>query len=146
MTILALLPKDKETSRWTLFTVFGVTLLSTFAMIVYPILTKFLGLNPQETSFFLCVTIHDVAQVIGAGYAVSDTVGNTAALTKMMRVAMLVPVSFVISVALSRQAGGTTSLKKSLPWFVILFALFTAVNSFGLVSNAFGEFLSAASR
>jgi uncharacterized membrane protein YadS len=56
-----------------------------------------------------------VAQVIGAGYAVSDTVGNTAALTKMMSVAMLVPVSFVIAVVLSRQTGGTISLKKSLP-------------------------------
>jgi uncharacterized integral membrane protein (TIGR00698 family) len=146
MAISALLPKNEETSRWTLFTVVGVTSLSTLAMIVYPILTKFLGLNPQETGFFLGATIHDVAQVMGAGYAVSDTVGNTAALTKMMRVAMLVPVSFVIAVGLTRHTGGTVSLKKSLPWFVVLFALFAAVNSFGLVSNTLGEFLSAASR
>jgi uncharacterized integral membrane protein (TIGR00698 family) len=146
MTISALLPKDEETSRWTLFTVVGVTSLSTLAMIVYPILTKFLGLNSQETGFFLGATIHDVAQVMGAGYAVSDTVGNTAALTKIMRVAMLVPVSIVIAVALSRHTGETVSLKKSLPWFVVLFALFAAANSFGLVSNTFGEFLSAASR
>ena len=146
MAISALLPKSEETSRWTLFTVVGVTSLSTLAMIVYPILTRFLGLNPQETGFFLGATIHDVAQVMGAGYAVSDTVGNTAALTKMMRVAMLVPVSFLIAVALSHNHSEAIDLRKSIPWFVVLFALFAAVNSFGLVSNTFGEFLSAASR
>ena len=146
MAISALLPKSEETSRWTLFTVVGVTSLSTLAMIIYPILTKVLGLNPQETGLFLGATIHDVAQVMGAGYAVSDTVGNTAALTKMMRVAMLVPVSFVIAVVLSRNTYETIDLKKSLPWFVVLFALFAAVNSFGLVPYVFGEFLTAASR
>ena len=146
MAISALLPKSEETSRWTLFTVVGVTSLSTLAMIIYPILTKVLGLNPQETGLFLGATIHDVAQVMGAGYAVSDTVGNTAALTKMLRVAMLVPVSFVIAVVLSRNTGNAIDLKKSLPWFVVLFAVFSAINSFGFVSHALGELLSAASR
>ena len=146
MTISALLPKSEETSGWTLFTVVGVTSLSTLAMIAYPILTKLFNLSPQETGFFLGATIHDVAQVMGAGYAVSDTVGNTAALTKMMRVAMLVPISFVIAVVLSHNTSEAIDLKKSLPWFVVLFALFAAVNTFGLVPRAFGEFLSAASR
>ena len=146
MTISALLPKNEETTRWTLFTVVGVTSLSTLAMIIYPILTKFLSLNPQETGFFLGATIHDVAQVMGASYAVSDIVGNTAALTKMMRVAMLAPASFAIALALTRHAGAAVSLKKSLPWFVVLFAIFAAFNSFGFVSIQLGEFLSAASR
>lgn len=146
MAISVLLPKSEETSRWTLFTVVGVTSLSTLAMIIYPILTKVLGLNPQETGLFFGATIHDVAQVMGAGYAVSDTVGNTAALTKMMRVAMLVPVSFVIAVVLSRNTGNAIDLRKSLPWFVVLFALFATINSFGFVSHGLGELLSAASR
>ena len=38
---------------------------------------------------FLGATIHDVAQVVGAGYAVSRETGDTATVVKLMRVAML---------------------------------------------------------
>ena len=146
LTVSALLPKDEETSRWTLFTVVGVTALSTVAMIVYPVLAKLLGLSSHDTGLFLGATIHDVAQVMGAGYAVSDSVGDVAALTKMMRVAMLVPVAFVITLALSGTSGSTGGLRKSLPWFVGLFVVFAVANSLGYVPMAVDEFMSTASR
>ena len=146
LTISALLPKSEETSRWTLFTVVGVTSLSTLAMIIYPILAKFSGLDMHETGFFLGATIHDVAQVMGAGYAVSDSVGDTAALIKMIRVAMLVPVAFIISLVLSGAVGRATRLPKSLPWFLVLFVVFAAANSASLMPAAVLTHLSDASR
>jgi uncharacterized integral membrane protein (TIGR00698 family) len=146
MTISSLLPKGEDATRWTLFTVVGVTALSTIAMIGYPILASLLALDNHDTGFFLGATIHDVAQVMGAGYAVSDNAGDVAALTKMMRVAMLVPISFVITVVLSGASGGIARLHKSLPWFVGLFAIFAVLNNLVAVPLAATDLLSAASR
>ena len=146
MTISALLPKSEETSRWTLFTVVGVTSLSTLAMIIYPILASFIGLDSHDTGFFLGATIHDVAQVMGAGYAVSDSTGDTAALTKMIRVSMLVPVAFVISLAVSDKVGRTGSIGKALPWFLVLFVAFATASSLNLVPQAMLIVVSDASR
>ena len=87
-------------------------------MIGYPVLASSLNLSSHDTGFFLGATIHDVAQVMGAGYAVSDTTGDVAALTKIMPVAMLVPVAFAITMVLSSASGGVGKLHKSLPWFV----------------------------
>ena len=146
MTISALLPKNEDTTRWTLFTVVGVTALSTVAMIGYPVLASSLNLSSHDAGFFLGATIHDVAQVMGAGYAVSDTTGDIAALTKMMRVAMLVPVAFAITMVLSGASGGVAELHKSLPWFVGLFAVFVVLNNLMVVPKSVIDFLSSTSR
>ena len=75
-----------------MFTVIGVSALSTLAMIVYPMLARALGLDPLPAGIFLGATIHDVAQVVGAGYSMSTETGDVATLVKLMRVAMLLPV------------------------------------------------------
>ncbi len=146
LTISALLPKDEDTARWTLFTVVGVTALSTIAMIAYPVLAAFLGLSSHDTGFFIGATIHDVAQVMGAGYAVSDSAGDTAALIKMMRVAMLVPVSFAMVALLADRSGQALKLRTALPWFVCLFVVFAVTNSLGYVPSVLADQMSLASR
>ena len=54
------------------FVVVAVNALATLAMLVYPPLCILLGFDPQTTGVMLGGTIHDVAQVVGAGYAVSN--------------------------------------------------------------------------
>ena len=57
--------------------------------------------------FFIGATIHDVAQVVGAGYSVSTDAGDLAVMVKLFRVAMLIPVvaaiAFVLADSASRQ-------------------------------------------
>jgi len=146
LTISALLPKDEDTSRWTLFTVVGATTLSTIAMISYPIIAELLHLSSHDTGFFLGATIHDVAQVMGAGYAVSDNVGDVAALTKMLRVFMLVPVSFAIGIALSGRSANSGKLRNTLPWFVVLFVVLVVANNLFHFPLELIDFLSSTSR
>jgi uncharacterized integral membrane protein (TIGR00698 family) len=146
LTIAALLPRNEETTRWTLFTVVGVTALSTIAMIFYPVVAALLHLSPRDAGFFFGATIHDVAQVMGAGYAVSGEAGDTAALIKMMRVAMLVPVVIACVILITQPTDRASRLRNPLPWFVILFAAFVGINSTGYVSPDLGEQFSAASR
>ena len=71
--------------------VVAVNALATVAMLIYPPLCILFGFDAQTTGVMLGGTIHDVAQVVGAGYAVSGGVGNTAVIVKLFRVFLLLP-------------------------------------------------------
>jgi uncharacterized membrane protein YadS len=58
--------------RDTVFTVVSVTALSTVAMVVYPILAQLLHLDETQAGIFIGATVHDVAQVVGAGFSISE--------------------------------------------------------------------------
>ena len=61
----------------------AVTTLSTVAMIAYPIVFSMLGYTDLQAGFLIGATIHDVAQVVGAGYSVSREAGDTAVMADM---------------------------------------------------------------
>jgi uncharacterized integral membrane protein (TIGR00698 family) len=127
------LPRTRESERDTILTAVSVTALSTLAMIVYPILVGALGFDHRHAGVFLGGTIHDVAQVVGAGYMISPESGDIATYVKMLRVAMLLPVVLAIAVLLTRSQGDKRRTATLVPWFLIAFALLVAVNSTGVV-------------
>ncbi|AUJ63526.1 hypothetical protein B9057_04025 [Aestuarium zhoushanense] len=133
LAISSVLPKNETLERDTVFTVIAVTALSTLAMILYPIIANYAGLSDVATGVFLGATIHDVAQVVGAGYSVSDVTGETATFVKLLRVAFLVPIVLILSVmfAGTREAGKKRSLP--IPFFVIGFSALVVAGSYGLV-------------
>jgi len=100
LAISSVLPKNAQLESNTTLTVVGVTALSTMAMVVYPLITNWLGFDAVTSGKFIGATIHDVAQVVGAGYSLATEAGNAATITKLMRVAFLMPVLVVISLAL----------------------------------------------
>jgi uncharacterized integral membrane protein (TIGR00698 family) len=103
-------------------------------MIAYPMVARWLGLDEHTAGIFLGGTIHDVAQVVGAGYSLSRDTGDVATLVKLLRVAMLLPV-IVFAAALTRSRPGQEGQRPPLlPWFVVAFAALVAVNSVGWVS------------
>lgn len=109
------------------FVVVAVNLLSTLAMVTYPPLAAALGLAPHATGILLGAAIHDVAQVVGAGYAVSETVGNTAVIVKLFRVFLLLPVVLAIGWWFMRKAA--SSAKVPVPVFAFVFLGLCVVNS-----------------
>ena len=130
IAIATILPRDERSERELIFTIAGVTVLSTLAMIVYPVLAKMIGLDAHQTGVFLGGTIHDVAQVVGAGYSISPDVGDFAVLTKLLRVAMLLPVVTAISLVVRHrlQRGGETRKGDPLlPPFLLAFVGFVVV-------------------
>lgn len=137
MAIAAVLPKNEHSERNLIFTVLGVTVLSTLAMIVYPIITQSLQLDHRATGVFLGGTIHDVAQVVGAGFSISQETGDTATLVKLIRVTMLAPVVLVFSLVIRTfvEDGQTTEGKRPplIPFFVVMFLVLAVANSFGLI-------------
>ena len=137
LALAAIIPSNDRLDRNTLFTVVAVTTLSTLAMIIYPILFKTLGLGDVQAGFLIGATIHDVAQVVGAGYTISEAAGETATIVKLLRVALLPVVLLIVLACLSgRSAEGA---RPGLPWFVVAFVGFVAVNSFGLIPLTAGN-------
>lgn len=134
LALSAVLPATKDHEKNTLFTVIAVTTLSTIAMVVYPVLFGALGFTDAQSGILIGATIHDVAQVVGAGYAISDEAGNVATFVKMLRVAML-PLAVLAFAVLSRRAQGTAGAKAPVPWFAIGFAALLLVNSSGFVPD-----------
>lgn len=133
LAIASILPKHAHAERDASFTAIGVTALSTIAMILYPLVVGALGLNHHDAGIFLGGTIHDVAQVVGAGYSVSQDTGDTATIVKLLRVAMLLPVCLAIGVALHVRGSEAARSAPLLPWFAVAFAVLVAVNSFGFI-------------
>jgi uncharacterized integral membrane protein (TIGR00698 family) len=151
MAIAAVIPANAEDNvkeRATIFTVIGVSTLSTFAMVGYPIIVAALGLGHEQAGVFLGGTIHDVAQVVGAGYGMSKETGDVATIVKLLRVAMLLPVILIITLSYRKHhvAGPSgTSLPPVVPWFVAAFALLVAVNSAGLIPSSIQQSLQTLS-
>lgn len=144
LAIAAVLPKSERSSQYTLITVVGVTALSTLAMILYPAAVPLFGMHDAAAGIFLGGTIHDVAQVVGAGYMISPDAGLTATYVKLLRVALLVPAVVVLSIAFRQGAPAGGSLLP--PWFLILFVVLAAINSAGAIPPAAGEALAIVSR
>lgn len=131
MALSSVLPQGSDRERDTIFTVITVTAFSTIAMVIYPILASFLGLNEQQTGIFLGATIHDVAQVVGAGYSVSDPVGDVATIVKLVRVAMLLPIVLGVMMIVRSRTKTTAEARAKLPfpWFVLGFVILVGLNS-----------------
>jgi uncharacterized integral membrane protein (TIGR00698 family) len=138
LAIASVLPKTKESERDVILAVVVVTALSTLAMILYPMLVTALGFDHQRAGLFLGGTIHDVAQVVGAGYMISQKTGDVATYVKLLRVAMLLPVVFAIALVIARSradggGGGSARARVPLPTFLFGFAALVALNSLGIL-------------
>jgi uncharacterized integral membrane protein (TIGR00698 family) len=141
LAISSVLPKTSTLERDTTLTVVGVTTLSTMAMVVYPLITQWMGFDAVMAGKFIGSTIHDVAQVVGAGYSLSPEAGDAATITKLMRVAFLMPVLVVISMVVRARMAVSTERDPAvktplLPWFTVVFVLLMLINSTGWVSSA----------
>lgn len=129
-------PDYKEKAADIAFTVVMANAISTLVMLFYPPLCRWLGLDPLQTGLMLGGTIHDMAQVVGAGYAVSEPVGNTAVVVKLFRVFLLLPAVLMIGWWFVRQAGSTVDAdgtvaraKVPMPVFALVFLGLCLLNS-----------------
>jgi uncharacterized integral membrane protein (TIGR00698 family) len=113
----------------TAFTVVAANALSTLVMLAYPPLAVLLGFDATQTGILLGATIHDMAQVVGAGYAVSEPVGNTAVVVKLFRVFLLLPVVLAIGWWFARRGDAAGAARVPVPVFALVFLALVVVNS-----------------
>lgn len=149
LAISAVLPRTRQSEQNLGMTVVGVTTLSTIAMVLYPAIAALLGLSDRQAGIFLGATIHDVAQVVGAGFAISEETGETATVVKLLRVALLGPAVFIISMLFARTPGDeeTEAVRRhAMPLFLIAFLILCVIGSVGFIPTAAEGVLSDVSR
>ena len=129
LAVSAVLDPKGSSKHLTVLTVAAVTSLSSVAMLVYPILGKYLGLSDPQMSYLLGASIHDVAQVVGAGYSVSDEVGDNAVLVKLIRILNLLPI-IVVTTLIAREKATMNKLSRAqvVPMFLIAFIVVATLN------------------
>ncbi|GAA5236190.1 putative sulfate exporter family transporter [Verticiella sediminum] len=120
-----------------------VVLFGTVSMFLYPVLyhAGWLQMDTAALGLFVGASVHEVAQVVAAASAIDPSVIEAATITKMARVALLVPVLLVLGLWLARRApageeAGAAKGKAPVPWFVLGFLAMIALNSTGVVPQA----------
>jgi uncharacterized integral membrane protein (TIGR00698 family) len=148
--VIAAEPVVKAEAHKVTIAVATVVVFGTIAMLLYPFLYH-LGwlqpwLNAQQYGIYTGSTIHEVAQVVVAGNAINPEVGNTAVVTKMIRVMMLAPFLLILSFALTKGDNDIHGEKISfvdrvkqvnVPWFAFIFILIVILHTWLPMSDSF---------
>lgn len=128
--VLAAAPVAKAPAHKVSVAVATVVLFGTIAMLVYPLIyaAGVLPFSASEFGIYIGATVHEVAQVVAAGGVISETVANTAVITKMTRVMLLAPFLLMLSFMMG-QANTSAKTRISVPWFAVGFVLVVALHS-----------------
>lgn len=137
-----IVPDYKNKSADIAFTVVMANVVSTLVMLAYPPLCRWLGLTDLETGVMLGLTIQDMAQVVGAAYAASETAGNTAVIVKLFRVLLLLPMVLLVGWYFVGRGAVSPRAKVPFPAFALAFIAFAALNSILPATPAAASYLS----
>ncbi|RKS87403.1 putative integral membrane protein (TIGR00698 family) [Orbus hercynius] len=124
---------EKVTIAVAVVVVFG-----TLSMFIYPIIYAYLvqiwPVSQSQFGIYIGSTIHEVAQVVGAGDAIGKAAVNTAVISKMIRVLLLAPFLLILSTYLRhKQQGNQQKSKLIIPWFAVGFLIMACINSLGFL-------------
>lgn len=111
------------------YAVASITLFGTVAMLGFPLLAPLLGLDQHAFGLWAGASIHEVAQVIGAGFQNGTQSGEIATVAKLTRVAMLAPMVIALGLMARRKSGDPSAARPPMPWFVAAFVAVVALNS-----------------
>lgn len=142
----AVLPRHENSARDLAFTVMGVNFLSTVVMLAYPPMQAWLGFSGFEMGVFLGGAIHDVAQVAGAGQSMGPQVLGDAVITKLLRVAFLLPAIIGIAWLVARSGAQAGDARPAPPFFLFGFLALAGINSLGVIPPDAQKFLALASQ
>jgi len=138
--VLATEPVLKAESSKVTVAIATVMIFGTLAIFLYPAIYPLLAhwFTPESYGIYIGSTMHEVAQVVAAGHAVSPETESAAVIAKMLRVMMLAPFLILLAARVKQLAptnGGQRS-KITIPWFALLFIAVAVFNSFGLLPKA----------
>ncbi|EPH0680605.1 TPA: YeiH family protein [Klebsiella aerogenes] len=143
--VLATEPVVKAEASKVTVAVATVVIFGTIAIFLYPAMYPLLAhwFTPEAYGIYMGSTMHEVAQVVAAGHAVSPDAENAAVIAKMLRVMMLAPFLLFIAARVKQlaPAGNGEKSKITIPWFAILFILVAVFNSFHLLPKAIVDML-----
>lgn len=143
--VLATEPVVKAEASKVTVAVATVVIFGTIAIFLYPAMYLLLAhwFTPETYGIYMGSTMHEVAQVVAAGHAVSPDAENAAVIAKMLRVMMLAPFLLFLAARVKQltPAGNGEKSKITIPWFAIMFIVVAVFNSFHLLPKAVVDML-----
>ncbi|CUA81878.1 conserved hypothetical integral membrane protein [Gulbenkiania indica] len=136
--VLATEPVVRAAPERVTVAVSTVVVFGTLAMFLYPVLHALgstWGISDFAFGMFTGSTVHEVAQAVAAGRAISETAATSAVITKLLRVMMLAPFLMLLSAWLAGRSSRAQrpSARIALPWFALGFLVVTGFNSLALL-------------
>ncbi len=141
--IAAVAPVIKANEEELSFAVAVTTLLGTMAVVLYPFIGNYFGFTDAFYGTWVGTSVHDTAQVLATGFAVSPTAGDIAAVVKLTRNAFLGIVIVIVGITYARWVGGQIGgkkvpllarLKQSFPLFLVGFLFLALLNTLGFIT------------
>lgn len=128
-----------------------IFLFNVIAAFLFPFLGHVLGMSDYNFGLWAGTAVNDTSSVVASGYAFSDAAGNLAVIVKLTRTLMIVPVTLVLALYASKKAagrtsGGSYSIVKIFPWFVLGFVAASVISTFAPMPQWVGSFLASAGK
>lgn len=127
--IAALAPSVKENKEDIGVSIAVVNLYGTLGMVILPFVFSLFNLEEKTMSMIIGGSLHAVGNVVGAGYGISDTIGEQALAIKLARVALLGPAIIFFNLITNQNKTEKQNIF-SLPWYVWGFIIISTLASF----------------
>jgi uncharacterized integral membrane protein (TIGR00698 family) len=108
----------------------SVNLYGSLGMILLPIVLKFFEFDASSSGILIGASLHSVGNVAGAGYGMSDEVGEISITIKLARVALLSPALIFFNYLVNRNNVKNWRDHFKLPWYLWAFIGITVLTSF----------------
>jgi uncharacterized integral membrane protein (TIGR00698 family) len=132
--VMAAEPVVKASPHKLAVAVATVTIFGSLAIFLYPLLYPLSGMSEAGFGTYIGSTVHEVAQVVAAGKAVSPATADEAVIVKLIRVLMLAPALLLIGrFAVAPASAGEPQYRPGVPGFVWAFAAAVVINSLGVL-------------
>jgi len=110
--------------------------LGMLTVLLLPVLVPLLGLSATGYGVMAGMTVYAVPQVLAATAPVSALSIQIGTFVKLVRVLMLGPVIFLLSLVSGKARGERPALHRLVPWFILGFLALLVARSLGLIDAA----------
>lgn len=113
-------------------------------VLLLPVLVPLLGLSSTGYGIMAGMTVYAVPQVLAATAPVSALSIQIGTFVKLVRVLMLGPVIFLLSLVAGRATGGRPALHRLVPWFILGFLAMLVARSLGFIDAGLAQNMGSA--
>jgi uncharacterized integral membrane protein (TIGR00698 family) len=111
-----------------------ITLLGTIGIVIYPWIGRAAAMDTFRFGVWDGASLHEMAQVVAAASGFARESTAIATVVKLVRICLLAPVVFFLAWrmrALTHSTDAGRPQVSPVPWFLVVFVLFAAINSTG---------------
>lgn len=136
--VLALESALRANAQKSAIAIGSVVVFGLLGMFAYPIVYSagLLPFSASQMGLYMGASLYEVANVVGASDVLGQEGANIALIEKMIRVALLAPVLFIVPFLFDRYGQGKSAKKLYIPYFALGFVAVVILHSFVAIPEA----------